>query len=327
MWIVILFLGVFSVTSFCNMKNNKVAYGAFWAFALVYCLREETGVDWSIYENYYNNIHNAFIVNGRGFEKGFYLLNLVFANLGLQFKNMIFVIGMFNCLLFFKATRKYTNNFGIAILIAFYFFFYPSFETLRTSISIMLFYVSLEQIDSDVKKYTILNVLGFFFHRSAIISFVFLIFHKYKKFRFIFPVSCLGINLLWPIINKIIVFLPKTISARFQLYFIDRAQNISLIQLVSLKLIECIIIVLILHFVIKKNYIEKLAEELLLVGIWVTLFMGSFTNMYYRFTYYSDVALIIVYSNLYSRLKSIKQKILYVSFLVGYTIIRFIRIL
>ena len=329
MGVLFYYLTGFSVTAFFNKKHNYIPLLPFLVFAVFYCTRTKIGTDWVAYLAYFNNVHNTRYVVGRGFEPGFYFLNLVFSNMGLSYWNLVSFIGIITCIIYIKTANQLTKNHGLFFMISLFYFFYPSFESIRSSIAIILFFYSLSFIDNNLKKYCLLNILGFLFHSTALFALVFLIIYKFpivKKYIYI-TIAVGTILVKSPFVVKIFRLLPKYIFKRFLFYFYYITLNKHVEDIISIKLFEYILILLICLIVMKYNARGKMIIGLLEIGIVSLVFVGLISNIAYRVTYYTDIGLILAYCDFYDLFKNELSRLLYIVAMIIYVFIRFYRVI
>lgn len=324
------FWGLFGVTAFCNKKNKKIALVSYIVFIVFYCLRKEVGTDWPTYFKYFYSLDNIAYVEGRGFEIGYWFINYIFSKMGFSYWNLVTFIGISVSLIFYISIKRYSDNYGIIFLLGLFYFFYPSYESIRASIAIVLFLYSIGFVEDNEKKYLLCNIFGMLFHYSSIIAFVYYLFYKFSTSRKLILILAGGMGVLisTPLFFRIVSILPDGIGNRIIFYLITNGANKDFIDVVSLKLIEYIILLIAVYFLFDQK--EKLVLEykrMLQLGIIIIIFLGMISNIGYRFTYYTDMAVIFTYSKIYDYFKSIKVKFLYVIILVIYTGVRLARII
>ena len=140
--------------------------------------------DWQVYYIQYNItpslIDNDFLycfnyARRHYFETGYVLFSVLMRTFGVNFFYFQLISLIIDLLLLYKLFTDYCK----AIYFPFFLFIYFIFQgfiievnLLRNSKAILLFMISIKYINKrDLKKYIILNLIGFFFHKSAIIYF------------------------------------------------------------------------------------------------------------------------------------------------------------
>lgn len=320
---------VFCLNAFLNgnKQTKYINFIIYIFFILIYSLRRNISNDWLAYEYFFDNVFNDAAIQDYLFEIGYkylnYIVNFVFGS----FWYLVVILGIFNGVLFWKATNRYTKNVGIVMLLSLYYIFFPTLEALRQSVTLILFYFSLEYIEKDKKKYFLLNFLGFLFHATGVFSIFFYLFYVNKNIRKVLIVFLLTFGMLEPIIIEVVnnLFGDVDIGMKFLWYFQNSREGNTII---SFKSIEYALIIL-LYFIINKikgiNELENLAFNLVLIGFILLISVGQITDIIYRITYYTDIGVILGYTLLYDRIKGIVLKNLYVLFLIAYIFARFMQ--
>ena len=322
-WVIILPAVLFSLTVGFNQEERKKAWIAYGIFSVFYALRGEVGTDWQAYIYYYSNINDPTVVARSGFESGYVLLCRLFSALGLSYWVMLFCISIFITYLFYKATEAQTQNTGIALLIALFYFFYPSLEAVRQTIALAIFYYSLKHIDDKPIAYFLLNFVAVMFHRTAVIAFMFYFFRKYSWTKVTSVVVVLIFPLLKPLLNWILSFSPAVL-AKFQWY---TANTGGMSHLLSVKVLECVALAVLFHLLPDKKSSEKLTTDMLDMGMWIQVLLPIIMTDSYRFGYYTDLGIILACCQIYDRLEERKHRRYYLLLLIGYIVARFLRII
>jgi len=323
---------VISTNVFFNDKDTKYfryfSLITFVLFIMFYALRNNVGVDWSSYEKYFYNINNKDVIDRYKFEVGYWGLNYIAYFLLGSYRYLVFLVGIFNGILFWKSTNRYTKNIGIAILLSLYYMFYPTLEAFRQSLTIFIFYYSLEYIEKDEKKYILLNIIGFLFHRTGIFTLLFYVFNKYKKMQKYIILSLL-LLLLLPILDPYIfraMSIFPVLASKYHYYFHVEAVKSSLF---SFKTLEYFLLLIFFLIISKRNTLKKyenIAFNLLLLGFVLQITIGQLSNIVYRITYYTDIGIVLAYIFIYDRIKKPVFKYLYIGILIIYVFLRFYRV-
>ena len=322
----ITFLAI-SLSAFLNTKKTKqFSMIIFIFFILFYSLRNNIGSDWSQYEYYFDNVFDNNIVDRYKYETGYWLLNYMTSNLLGSFRYLVFLVSVFNGILFWKATNRYSKNIGIIMLLSLFYLFYPTLEAFRQSITLFLFYYSLEYIEQNEKKYILLNIVGLLFHRTGIFGLLFFVFNKYKVSKIIIMLLLLLFSLFEPYFFKIISSISPIFALRYNWYLHMEAIDNSLF---SFKTLEYLFII-IFYFIFTKwksiNVREKLTLNLVLLGFILQITLGQISNIGYRMTYYTDIGIVFTYTFIYDKINEPAFKYLYIVALILYILVRFYRV-
>lgn len=317
---------VISLNAFINKKNTRIFnLILFVFFILFYAMRNEVGTDWASYEYYFNNVYNKYVLDQYSFEFGYWIMNYLARFFFSSFRYLVFLVGIFNGVLFWKATNRYTKNIGIVVLLSLFYMFYPTLEAFRQSITLFLFYYSLEYIEKNEKKYILLNLIGFLFHLSGIFTLLFFVFNKYKKIRIFILSSMVAFNLIEPYFLKIISVYPILYNKYYWYFYIEGVRR----PVFTFKTLEYLILVMFYYISNKKiiiNKWNKLIVNLLLLGLFIQITIGQMSNVVYRMTYYTDIGIIFAYTFIYDRIKKKVFKYLYLVFLIIYILLRLYRV-
>lgn len=204
-------LGLISNLSQVPKKHKKIIFCViFLTFTVVSAFRYDVGRDFEdTYIYTFNRIKNNY--SNVRIDIGLYMIIklIIFLNGNQQWLFIItsFIINYFIFKTIFRNSQNKMLSIYIYICGTLYFF---SMNGIRQTIAIALFYYSLQYIENrKFKKYLFLNIIGILFHNSAII-FIPLYFVLNKKLKFktkvaILLIVFLSINVLVPIINKILL--------------------------------------------------------------------------------------------------------------------------
>lgn len=302
-----IFIFAFTVVSLLkDGKQKKIAFFAcFIALMILFSLRGKYGTDWVNYEEYYLNINNSAAVKDRSFEYGYYLINKIFYNLGFSYWTFVFVCSICLSLIFFAGLIKSGCNLEMVALASLIYFFYPSMEALRQAIALSLFFVSLTHIN-NWKSYFALNITGFFFHRTCIITLLFYFIYKFKYVKYF--LFC--IILLYIVFKPDLSFIlePLGLMQKFEHYSKYAAKFTGIKDLISIKSLEYLAMFVFYLSVKRKTKLDKLILTLLEIGLVIQLIMPFIIDAAYRLAYYTDMGLILAYGNLCSHLKKKSHK-------------------
>lgn len=137
-----------------------------------------------------------------GTEKGFLILVVLVKSIGINFFGFTLIHSIIFYVLMYLGLKKYTDNFNFFIIVFLYkIFFYNTFISMRQSISIVLFFVSIKYIENRQPiKYWLLSAIAFMFHNSAIILFPIYFINKVKISKKVFAVIYI-IGLIFLVLN------------------------------------------------------------------------------------------------------------------------------
>lgn len=306
------------------LNNKKAKYISLMVFSFVilfYSLRQNLGSDWPHYEYYFDNIYSTGPELYK-FEIGYRIINIIGKSIFNSYRYLVLVIGLFNGIVFWKATKTYSKNLGLALLLSLYFLFYPTLEAIRQSIPLFLFYYSLKYIETNKQKYFFINVIGLLFHYTAIITILFYYFYKYKKVRNIMLISLIAYSIIEPLFYRILSFFPL-LASKYYWYFVVKAVENSIF---SFKSLEGFLILIVYYVINKKSKVKKTYEyisiNLVYMGLILQVTLGQFSNIIYRITYYTDIGVILFYLFLYDRFKQPLYRFFYIIVMIAYVTVR-----
>jgi len=316
---------VAGLNAFLNSKRTRHFSWILCIFIiLIYSLRRNVGTDWPGYEFYFNNITSNTVIEQYNFEYGYWLLNFIFNIFFGSYGVLVSAVGIFNGILFWKASKKYSSNIGIIMLLSLYYLFFPTLEAFRQSITLFLFYFSIQFLQSNRNKYFILNILGLLFHSTGVFTLFFYFFYRYKIIKVLIVLSLLFFSLLEPYINEALKFFPM-LHVKYEWYFHGAPVDNSIF---NLKYLEYAIL-LIYYFILYRkqviNQYETLCFNLVSLGFIFQITLGQISEIIYRMAYYSDVGVLFTYAFIYDRIRSRSLKFIYIIFLIIYLFLRLYR--
>lgn len=238
-----------ALSAFFIDKTRKLAWFGFIIFAVLYIFRARIGTDYPGYKAYYESMAGLKDLSVGGFEPGYNTVALVFHQLGLPFQVMCICMNSVVIVLFTKAIRRLRLAVGISLLAALYYFFYPTLETLRQEIAISLFLYSLTlDLDAPIlpgmgdrkKQYFVLNFIGFLFHRTALIAFLYYFFRKKRAAKIAITAALIGFAALQPVILYLLKGFPSFYN-RYYFYLWESSVNQEEGSFFSFKLLEYVI--------------------------------------------------------------------------------------
>lgn len=334
MWLLVIPVIIFSFTSIFNKSNKWIPWLIFFPFSYLFCLRGEIGTDWKMYKYYYeNSFHNEIRIKA-SFEAGYQFITDIFYNLGLSYWAMVFFISFLAIVIFAIALNKSTKNIGVALLLSLPYYFYPGIEALRQILALSLFFLSLTYIKSNKSKtFFLINAVGFLFHRTSLLAFVYYYYQKSSKNKIIF----LLIILLFPIMSSVysdLFSLFPYLFIKYQAYIEQHGGSMNYSVFTSAKILEYIL----MYILIKYNSLKELNENiqkkdktiisLLEFGILLQTMVFTFiTIAAYRLVYYCDYGLILGYCRFYDCIKTKYNKLICLAIYILIVSLKFYRII
>lgn len=329
MWLVLLLLTLLICALFLTLSddNNNLRFARviYIALFIAFSLRGKLGTDWKEYKYYFKNAKYKDVVDKYAFEVGYRALNNLFSSLGLSYWVMVFIITVVISILVFVSARKLTTSEGIFLALTLFYFFYPCIEALRQMIVVALFYYSMQYIGTDSKKYFLINLIGILFHRTGIITLLFYFFYKKKVVKYAIIIGSLVFSVIQPFVEKIIYLIPGL--AQKYSWYISFVGGANLTDLLSVKLIEYVFVFILLLIVKNNSNADKVAIDLLELGLVILIPISLFMDSSYRLTYYTDLGLILAYCSFYEKLSNRKAKIAYSITISTYVVLRLARML
>lgn len=355
-----------ALTAFMTGKYRSIALLGFFCFSVIYVFEAHVGSDYAAYMSYYESMNSIKDLSVGGFEIGYNFVALVFHKIGIPFQLYHICIFAVIDLFFFKAALKMNLELGIAALLALFFVFYPSLEAMRQELAVSMFFYSMTFIKGDGKtpdkiKYFIINAIGFFFHRTAILAFLFYFFRKSRLSKVVIGLVFVFFSIVQPYVLSFLSRFPLFYNRFYYYFWVRSASNVK-VSLVSNKLLEYSLIFIILLFVILMNKanirlsqgkiivqrnqsaglvekafanggtetgldsIENLSFNLVGLGLIIQLFISPIMSSTYRLVYYCDLGVLMFYTALHKRIKFCGLRLLYTIMLIAYVGIRLSRV-
>lgn len=309
----------FFVFSSLLLALNKNKIILFLLFIFFTTFRVEVGGDWFKYNIAYHN-HSTF-------EPLYTFLQNSLSYFD-NFQFLVFTISAIVISLFFSAINKYSNFFALSIIV-WLSTNYLSFGLLRQSISVALFFYSIQFIYSNDKtKYFIFSILALGFHYSAIILFPLYYFLKnnYSKRNILTILIIAAIGLKLDIFNTIIdTFINFLSFNNVAKYLID--ERLSVEMGFGVRFFEALGIFTIA--LLYKNYLEikfkyfYLFFNLLFGYLLVYIVLNNTMVFVVRFIKYFEISYIILIPYLSVLIKNRIQKNLTFLVIVLYFYLRF----
>lgn len=207
--------------------------------------------------------------------------------------------------------------------------------------------VQEEHKKENSRKYFFINIIGFLFHRTAILAFIYYFFRKSKIMKIGIGVIFVFFAALQPVILDFL--------QRFQLFYNRyyhyvwyKSVSNEEVSLLSFKLIEYLIAFVSLLIINAKNNhgrdlvktinvskrtaeehlstIENIALNLIEIGLVIQIFVSSVIGASYRLVYYCDIGILLFYASIHQRIKKSYLKFLYIIVVIIYIGVRLGRI-
>lgn len=130
--------------------------------------------------NKFLNIHDYY--NTFGMETGYLLINSLIKSFGINFFGFTLLHSLFFYGCLYLGLKKYTENFSFLIIVFMYkMFFYNTFISLRQSITIGIFFLTMHYIfEKKIYKYFLTSVIAVLFHNGALLLFFVYFINKIK---------------------------------------------------------------------------------------------------------------------------------------------------
>src|ERR1035437_7444476 len=210
-----LFLVLFLLIGSLLKQNKKIFILSFFILLLIGGLRGiSVGTDTINYKDLYSGVEL------KGFEVGYYYLNDYIISHGYNFQIMIF-ISMLLCLfpVFFVVNRISSRPLLSITLYVLLYFYFNSFNVMRQSIAISVFFLALYFLQKNNKfGYFISIIIAALFHTTALIVLVTYPFYKINMHKFIYIILIL-ISFLIGALNIFPLILQKfDISELYKVY-------------------------------------------------------------------------------------------------------------
>lgn len=195
------FIGILSLT---NLKRLTITF-----LILFTCFYYEIGMDWNSYLAMYDNNIKL--------EPLYYMIQALSFYCG-SFQYLIFFIELIYIALFCKSIEKYSNYFGISVLI-WLGVDYLSFGVLRQIVAIAIFFYSIIFIvNRNFMRYFVCCCIAIGFHYSAIILFplYFILNHRFGNIKIL-------IITIFSFVAYYTHFISNYINNIFSYFFISKA--------------------------------------------------------------------------------------------------------
>lgn len=328
-YVIIYFLNlILSFLEIFTKINKKILY--FISFVIIVffiAFSYFIGADW---DNYYINYYHLPTLFKPGlqmpkfidFEKGFQCYT-IFLKTFFSYDNYRIISNFIDIFIIYIITKNYTKYPVTLIFIYFGINFYSiEVEALRQAKAIIFFLLSLKYLEEErIIKYIILNIIGFTFHKSAIIFIPVFIFHKFilkekklqiKKILFLFLLLFLFRDIVIFLISEII--LRNIILHKYIIYLKDVGRNYSFINIVR-NIVFFIPLAFLLVFK-EKTFLTKkyfLVRNMYIFFL-ITFILGNKIEFIERFNLYTSYFYCVTL--LYLLEKKLWKKIIFIFFVL-----------
>lgn len=163
--------------------------GILFSFVILFVFigfRGFVSTDWMNYYPYFDSLNidqelSYDYLHKSGWEIATPALMFFFKKLHINYFGFCLISAFIDLIVITKIFKKYSNDIYLSYLFFFIFAGWEiEFNLLRCSKAILLFLLSIEYIDSCWWKYILLNVVGFFFHVTALFYVIFFLLYKTK---------------------------------------------------------------------------------------------------------------------------------------------------
>lgn len=314
-YLFIIFLSFFF--SFDNRKKNErlIIFCLVFVLFFISIIRFNVGADYQTYIEMFEYINYNLTLKDllSHTEPLFFLLNKIISYFTSNSYYLFFFTSLIIYTLLFKSIQRLSINGSLSVflfIVTTYYFI--SLNQIRQSIALMIFLYSLSDlISGNNKKFILLNLIGFLFHYSAIVTFLALLLKKinFKKIVY-FSILIISI-LLSSKIDKLLSDRLTIIDSFYSNYLSNdhftEKNNVAILK----QIIPNIIIILSIIVVKKFNNKDLIIFNLYFFSVvYLNVFFGK--NIFIRPVFYFDIILIFylpifintLFSDRYQRLIS-----------------------
>jgi len=283
-----LFLVLFLLIGSFLKQDKKIFILSFLIMLLIGGLRGiSVGTDTINYKDLYSGVEL------KGFEVGYYYLNDYIISHGYNFQIMIF-ISMLLCLfpVFFVSSKLSSRPLLSVTLYVLLYFYFNSFNVMRQSIAISLFFLALYFYHKNNKSgYIISIIVAALFHTTALIVLVIYPFYKIHIHKFIYIILIL-VSFFVGALNIFPLILQKfDIGELYKVYL-----EVSLGSATSFSFTRLLLNMWLLYLIISGNHNDLFLKNFF-IGVFL-LNIFSFSPVLARISQYFLLAQIIVIPNL-----------------------------
>ncbi|WP_213819033.1 EpsG family protein [Garciella nitratireducens] len=275
-------------------------------------IRYKVGTDYELYFYTYNyRVSNIFNLNDfytTSQEFGYYLISWITKKISSSPYAIFWTSAIITYIPIYSRLKKETSNFSLAILLFFLLGFYAtSFNIIRQSIAIAINFYANQYINTERKKFILLNIVGASFHLSCIIVMIIqLIINRIKPTKkfFLFTVVLAILSVIWIEKFALIFNFIENINPRYLTYFNIHPAGIGLKLLTLLRFIITIYVFLVTN---KNEYhyykVSLIVSLLFMIMGWYNVFLG-------RIEIYFSITLLLLLPEILRKIE-IKERILH----------------
>lgn len=259
---------IFGILNIANKRYTKFLWIiSFIILNFFLCFNYMSGMDWTAYQSWFLKLptfgdmigNKNFSFDEFGRNRGeplFYYTMILFKTFGINYEIYQYFILTIFLIIIYKFLRKETNFplFAISVYFVTYLLDNMSSPALRQIIAISFFYQSLKYLEKRKKiKYSLRNIIGFFFHNSAILTLGLLLLPlkkiKIEKVIVVIVISIFFIDLLENILSFVshyIIYLKK-----YLVYFSTEKYGVT--NNLNIKYFIKIVIFILMGWFVEKN--------------------------------------------------------------------------
>lgn len=300
---------------------------------LIASLRDvSVGTDTEFYVKLYNNIRNISLINiltlSTRIEIGYLILNkiisLFFKN---NFKFFILILSLIIYIPFFIILKKESKDIYFSLFLflglRYYYFFLSG---LRQSLSIVLIFASFYFFKRNQNfKFLILNILAYFFHKTAIIFLpVFML--KEIKFEKKYINRVLFMGVIYILIgDKLLLIVTKTLKLEYYSGYITSSNFFGRFELTLVLQFFYSLVMLFFQQRIQERKQDNLINWITLLGVFMNLVSLTGSVLARLALYYNIFMIVIIPNSLVKKPNKILKIIVITFILINHFVILYFR--
>lgn len=312
----VLTLFYFSIIFILFRENKLTIFLSLLLMFLICGLREPKFVDDLVYKSIFYNIceNPLYILKGQE-ELGYLFLNFVISIVSNEYIVMQSLFIGVGFLMFYKALKK-NNEKNLSFYLLFFYFFVLLFRFSgsglnRMQFAVFIFIYALQYLyEKNYKKYSILVVVGSFFHRSILITLLLLVYPFVKKLVakekrvFSYSVAILIFSL----------FFLNIAIPNLSLILGDKYLGYSQISGLSFSTLDIFYILVLIYFMYCSKLIDKTKKEfydLMILSFIIMIIINIFfsSTAFGRIIYYFIISLPILIALIQNSRASLSLKV------------------